>query len=856
MFFTKRVWFLYLFLFLFSAQTWACSLPAEPVAAIVPINAAGNGMTLVTEGNSFFYLVPQDTSCSFKVVWDPAAHNTGNAPTKAKYDWVTKAGIGFEPGTDAPNGYGYFPAQAMADFFEVQGNGNVKEAFSRATGMSTSDAFVPSLFGPYATLSGFAKPGQQSEVSTVGGTADEWPDEGLCPVTGISNSPVTSAIDSAFPDTGLMTDEIPIDFAGNTIPVYRYSPTIAVVISGTGLVIEDMQIDLTDLEVTDYKAFIRTGNKAADIEVESSPSIPWLADGVTGCPGPDFSINFFIPTFNGNKEDSKVRFKVWAPGAGFEITNIFWAWKEKVYTKDSETIVTKAAVIDPDTGDILEPEETLTREVWKLTNSALCSEGLQLTVIKPAAEAGSTDFIVYDTVGPVSSQLTTTPTEKEFAPTGATSMNFTLDILDTNPYFKESFNTSIAGKSLIQNLENVSILAFYTYPCYEYTAAAGLDMNSLKNGYGLADLTGQPTFKSYKHESQWVWKRAETSVTGISTVQKSGSSGKLAGSLNTVTGTITINQPRPWHECNTGPNSLGYSTPEPKFKIFAIAKDTAGIPCLLYDGIKDIDTLVNDTAEPDGGSSVEAINPTDGNVIPAGELGEKISSPGIGTANWSNVCFMKAKDEAGPEIQVVVFDTRTNRYHLFGTKTGVDATFSNFGAGAMTYNYSNYANNPYLGKEAVISAAHEFNDLGDLNGLFNTYLQGPGAVSTVTDGTKKGFVCQKNNRLVFYMRAFDNINTYDAGKKFGVSSFKYSIQDKDSSTGDIALDAANALEAKEYVFRFENVVGGAVSPAPYELKVTAEDYSGNKRELKLSIAVMGRKLEIRTLEERRRRFED
>ncbi|HQB84163.1 MAG TPA: hypothetical protein PLR50_11750, partial [Candidatus Rifleibacterium sp.] len=43
----------------------ACSLPAEPCAAIVPINAAESGMKLVQEGNTFFYVVPQGASAQF-----------------------------------------------------------------------------------------------------------------------------------------------------------------------------------------------------------------------------------------------------------------------------------------------------------------------------------------------------------------------------------------------------------------------------------------------------------------------------------------------------------------------------------------------------------------------------------------------------------------------------------------------------------------------------------------------------------------------------------------------------------------------------------------------------------------------
>ena len=64
------------------------------------------------------------------------------------------------------------------------------------------------------------------------------------------------------------------------------------------------------------------------------------------------------------------------------------------------------------------------------------------------------------------------------------------------------------------------------------------------------------------------------------------------------------------------------------------------------------------------------------------------------------------------------------------------------------------------------------------------------------------------------------------------------------------------LDPIEHVFRFENVDDSGYVNPEYSLKVTAADQSGNQREFKLAIAVMGRKLDIRTLEERRNRVDD
>jgi hypothetical protein len=63
------------------------------------------------------------------------------------------------------------------------------------------------------------------------------------------------------------------------------------------------------------------------------------------------------------------------------------------------------------------------------------------------------------------------------------------------------------------------------------------------------------------------------------------------------------------------------------------------------------------------------------------------------------------------------------------------------------------------------------------------------------------------------------------------------------------------LKPIEHVFRFENVDNdGAVSPE-YYLEVNATDHSNNSRNFKLNIAVLGKKLDIRTLEERRKRID-
>lgn len=858
--FIKRFFILFIIMGAISPCLNACSLPAEPSAAIVPINSAANGMKLVTVGNKFYYLVPQGTSASFKVVWDPAAHNTGGGLLGDKYDWCTKANIPFEPGTDKPNGYGYFPIQKMAEFFQVSGNNSsIQEAFAKETGMGTGDTFIPSITGPFDILSGFVKAGQQGKVTNTGGTSSEYPDTGLAALVSMTDTPVNAAINPKFPNTAWMVHQVPVT---STVPptmktVYKVSADRAVVISAEGLLIEGMDMCITTLDPTDYKAFIRTGNAAADIEVESSPQIQWLADGSTGTPGPNFELTFNTPSFNGNLDASKIKLEVWSPGAGFEISNLFWAWKEAVYKKTSVRVVTQAEVKNA-SGVVIIPEEAEFREVWAPDGNKMCSEEIMVKLVKPAGAAGTTDFIVYDDKAPIAANFQITSTDKTFKATGPSTFDFTLRMLDTNPFFDQMFSTNIAGVNLTQSLANLDLQVYYTYPVYEYSAETSGSIVDLKNKEtGIADLdnvTGQPSFKSFRHESKWTWKKADVANLAIGASNPlTGSTGRKAGSFTDITGKLTIQQPRPWHECNDG---SGKSSPEPIFKVFAISKDTFGLAKPIHDSIKATvgTSFLTTNADPTAGSADMAYNPADGAVIPPGDFPDQVTGGGVDKTRWSNLDFVKAKDEAGPEIQVIVFDTRTNRCHVFGTKKDVAAGFSAFGANGLVQDYST-GTVPYLGKEAQITAAHRFTDLSDINTLFDRYLQGPNAVSTVDDDTLKGFVCQQNNRLIFYIRAVDNINGYRTDKQYGIQSLSYKLTDKSGVVKDEAISPSAMLDPIEYIFRFENVdAGGTVAPE-YSLVVNATDHSNNPREFKLAIAVMGRKLDIRTLEERRQRID-
>ncbi|HAE40716.1 MAG TPA: hypothetical protein DCG57_19100 [Candidatus Riflebacteria bacterium] len=850
---------------------FACSLPAEPCAAIVPINSTAKGMKLVPDGtNRFFYLVPQGTSASFKVVWDPAAHNTGTSLKTDKYDWCTKARIANEPNTDRPGGYGYFPIQSMADFFSVSGNrGSIQEAFSREMGVSTGDAFMPSVTGAFDMLSTFVKSGNQGRITTLGGQSNEYPAPGIADIVAMDNAPLTQAQDENYPDSSWNRTTVKTDSTANPATTKIYLPTVnatkGVRIFLAGLLIEGMDMQVTTIRPSDYKAFIRTGNDAASIEVESNPQIVWSADGSNGTPGPDFNVTFNTPSLC-NKTDltqSKIRLKVWSPGAGFEISNVYWAWQETVYEKTSRVVVTQEEVRNA-SDVVIVPRLTETREFWERGASYKCSEELQIKLIKSAAEAGSTDFIVYDDKSPIASDFKLTSSDLNFKAAGPTTLDFSLKVLDTNPYFNQLFTKTIDNKTFIQSLENLDINVYYSYPHYDYDAIQNLTIDNLRNvGYGIADkqdlvAAGDPKFKSFTHKSEWFWKKAIVPISSLEigpTQLLTGGTGKRAGSACTIKGKLTIQQPRPWHECNAG---NGISEPVPQFKVFAISADTAGKKLEDHDNVKDGigESAKLDTAKPDLSALPVACLPGSGGPIPPGDTRGQVHDDSIDDSRWSNIATFTAKDEVGPEIQVIVFDTRTNRYHMFGTKKNVAAGYSQFGGATMVEDYST-GDIPYQPDQKTgIDNAHKFNDLSSIDDLFKKYLVGPDAVSTIEADSQEGFVCQQNNRLVFYIRAVDNINSYLKTKNFGISNITCSLRDKNGDvTGIDWPTPANMLKPIEHVFRYENVDGDGNIGDEYYLQVTATDHSINSRTFKLNFAVLGRKLDIRTLEERRKRID-
>ncbi len=835
----------------------ACELPAHPSAAAIPKKNT-DGMFLVEEGTSFYYLVKEGTSAQMKIVWDPAMHNRPSGLNKDEYDGIVKENIAGDTEVDKINGAGFFALSEMSNFFQVKGNrGDVKEAFERESGADLDQDYVSDLsLGPSSALGTFAKADQEQEFSVVGGSATDYGNAPYCEPKSVSEKDAGEA-DAALPSRKWLSDKETITLENGTTvekKFYTLPTNDKVEIHDCGIYMKDLVLKISEIEPEKYKAFIYGSNKATEVLTEGITYDPDSTNAV----GPEFTMTFTTPTINSTKEDSLIKIKVESPPAGFDFSNIFWVWQEDLYKYTEKTV--SEPVKNPDGTPKLDDDgDPVTVEVTKafyelVETGRKCSTGLHLLVYKPAASQGFSAFRVYDTESPIASEFNVgTPV---FNATGPTKVDFTMKMVDSNPFAHVDVNEVASGTEvkvdLTQNLSKLGLEVFYNYPTYKYKGVTANSFAEL-DGKGLADLADaagtSPRFKTYTHETQWFWKKATvdvTSITQLDTIEKTTDKcgDKIVGAVYEIKGSFTIPNPKPWHE---------YSPDPKRFALFAMCKDSRGNPCKLYDSVVNfVETNKNTplaaaklAEKPEWAfdpSSSNTLLPANDEPANAGVLADKC---GFDADNWQKMQFISSSDDIGPEIEVIVCDTRTNRYHIFGTAKDVAGDLNKLTDQYLT-DYATLASPPYLAREKEISDSYKFADFSGLSSLFDMYLQGPDAVSQIKTPGVKGFVCQKNSRLVFYARAFDNQGYMDSDR--GISTFNMELVDKHESKTEDTM-----LTPLEHVFRYENV-DESDNVAPYVLTVTATDKHNNSRQFNLNIAVLGRTLEIRTLEERRERM--
>jgi hypothetical protein len=224
-------------------------------------------------------------------------------------------------------------------------------------------------------------------------------------------------------------------------------------------------------------------------------------------------------------------------------------------------------------------------------------------------------------------------------------------------------------------------------------------------------------------------------------------------------------------------------------------------------------------------------------------------------------------------------DTRNNMYHIFGSKAGGAGKYSDFG---KKKEFS------YLGKDLYSVADHTlYQDAYQFTTfpaspreVYDKFLGAGGAIESVdmaqeTSMANNMFLCQKSTRLAFYIRAFDNINTFNTitPNTFGVKTLKYTLTDGPGA-GGVANDPdqlphngqeklynPGELWGKPPVWQFrapncsepENPPDASDASKKISLEIEAKDVAGNATKMEINFAVSDSNLTIRSLEERRKR---
>ena len=938
-------------LLLASSGINACELPAHPNAAAMPVSItprggneipiaeAGGIVKLVsdTSNGKFYYMIPEGSKVKMKIVWDPLCHNSGAtgsdlAYKKEQYDYLKDGHIaGVSPDTEVQpaGGYYFFPLSAMSEFFKVSGNRNdIEEAFGREMGVSTADKMVPDSagLGPGSIYEAtFSKASTNLVINLTGyrrtnENDPRYTDKPIKFKDEFKKRPIldeydnTDSLNAALPgkhmnlnkgrvyileDGKLKLHKFDNGNVGFSAAEIENSEDL-IEYSDSGLEVRDISIKLKTPNYEDYKAYIadNSNNKRIHVEGINYDSANPIA---TGKNNGYFNVTFTTPSIDGNGYDDDnavLKIRVNSPAAGYEMTNVYWVWKEQYYERVKED---KKYPVE---GDDEVTEINCSDENYKVYKK---KDGIKkyycetmVTFNKSQDAFGYSGYKIYDDCGPISTTLKLTGNDDEKAfvepedKADKTTLKYEISLIDSNPFLdKEIVATSDEKKSfkdISQNKDKMDVTFYYNYPIYKYEAKTINKLEELKEspeGFGLLDFAqgneggSDSKFKTYNHKVQWYWKKAtDVKITSLKNdeIYEDIVSGRVIGSKSTIEGTFTIDNPKPWHVSDS------YKKPdflESNFAVFAVLKDSAGNTHLtkVYDANSTEKEL--ESANPTKFSNKSfAAYPVEGlsGEIPANldektapvlvdDIQSKEDSSAWDTSKWQKMSFIKSNDKTAPEIQIIVYDTRTNRYHIFGTSDNVAAGFNKFD----TTSHKDYASEidkvPYIGKNEAISNSYSYTTFENMENLYNAFLKvndsNYKAVSTIEDPlNKNGFVCQKGSRLIFYVHAFDNISYEKPSEKYGISNLEVKLFDCDA--GDTQGETKELKEGTyfENVFRQENYDkdGNLKSGMqPYKVIVTAKDggleppAQPNTRKFELDIAVLGRTLDIRTLEEKRER---
>lgn len=903
----KRTWIwpwlvVCLLLLLGGGAVVACELPAEPSAAVIPAKDDMDelGISIVNNGDGTnYFLVPANQEIKMYIVWDPYDHNGSKAVSKYDYVWKPDYGnIPFENRVPATDGKGFFPLSAMSRFFTVQGNRkDINEAFGRSTGETAPDnTFLPDngLKPSELLIQGFVKGDNEATVTIIEDQqCSGYPNVStLCAPSGIDLNVSEGEPDSVLPNNWDIFS--PKTF---TPPIYSkngkdYRKTATFKPGSSGMYLGDVNIGMTTLKNEDYKAYIVEGGPNVWLGDEALPVLPNGAkEGGVGNSTGEITVKFPTPTLGSS---GPIKVKVICPPAGFEITNLFWAWEENL----------KVEVASDTDGDgtfdsffIDEADSECGERTIK------CSVGLKVVVNKISNSAGFSAFHVYNTQPPITSKLELTSETVFNTGDSAVSVPFSMKVYGSDPFADKTVPSGLTGKrgdtaiDIKHDSDGMknSIKLFMSYPVYTFKPSGLLDKNDLDKvdkmnlgliGFDSSSTPTEPKWKGMYYEQKWVWLPATINADAptFATVNADDES-TLGGGVWTITGTAQFNVPVPQHFANDGAgksaaySAHGWDYPAPDspdvtklWKLFGVAQDASGFKSVSYDEVVGaIDPATakasagkvweNGVVLPDEPSTVLKTiydnSPPLEDSIPADIA---VDSEGY---TWQSYSYLKCVDNTPPEIQLIVFDTRNNLYHIFGTNAGgdgkIESSVSNFNA------YMTASPNPYsTADNTAITNGLKFETFDGT--LYDRFIdkekKGGASALNPDDGIAgKGFVCQANTRLIFYIRAWDNINTFSGADHFGVEKISYTVRDDNKAAADTppsklddTYDPQELMQNPPFwQFRAPNVSGGAPDGKEYSITVKAKDFAGKERELVLKIYAVGSDLNIRSLEEKRQR---
>jgi hypothetical protein len=421
----------------------------------------------------------------------------------------------------------------------------------------------------------------------------------------------------------------------------------------------------------------------------------------------------------------------------------------------------------------------------------------------------------------------------------------------------------------------------------------------------------------------------------------------IGGIVYTISGKFRIPQAAPWHfanvcadEANIDAISKIYSVvsesgearyptndeapdktkPEQLIKVFAVVTDSMSAnafnnKCTGYSSFVKEDGTLNfnpSVANLSAGQSLtDAVDFTQPTPTPLktaitnkppllasiqDKLGDKFANLGTDEAPellWQKYAHLKVEDKVPPEIQVLIFDTRTNRIHNFANPTVGDSklvlqaqdgnellpgfkkkmALAGLDHQSFSYLFTSQSAIPYSTTDAENLTKQEFSDGKVHSGLelelFNAFADEfkSGGVNMLSpENTFKRFVCQKNTRLVFFIRAWDNLNTFSTTGKMGVKTISYQIVDNASVltanpySEPISMDYDPGELYRQPPFRnfsgpncFKDTDGKYYLDTGKECAVVikATDFGGNEAVMKIELGILDSDMTVRSLEERR-----